>query len=186
MKKFLAILIITALSISLYSCDKKQPVTEPVNENLQQQEEMAKKPEVSQVKLSLYSIDENMKEEITEIAVNSDVSVMDKLSTLAGELSKKYFNGNQIEITLNEETNSAVINLKDIPDKEWHSFFQGSQGGHTSEYRIVKTFLQPDYTGEWIDFIEIWHNGEPAFEMYEHFCLYEKYERGNIGEYYSY
>ena len=86
----------------------------------------------------------------------------------------------------NEETNSAVINLKDIPDKEWHSFFQGSQGGHTSEYRIVKTFLQPDYTGEWIDFIEIWHNGEPAFEMYEHFCLYEKYERGNIGEYFSY
>lgn len=180
MKKFLAILLTVILSFSLYSCDNKKQ-----DDSANTQQETVKTPEPVSVELSLYNINENLKEEVSEIQISADATIQEKMLYLASALSGKFFNGNTIEVGVKEETNTGAINLKDTPDHEWHSYFQGSQGGYATEYKLIKTMLQPDFEGDWIDSIEIHYNGEPAFEKFEHFCLYEKYERSEIDSYFS-
>ena len=188
MKKILAFISVLVLCVSLSSCYRWKINDDKITADIPQNQVEIDKPEVvenEKVELKLYSIDADMNEEKSVIEIDKNASLQEKTEFLAKELSGKYFNGNQIEIKIEEKTNSAVINLSDSEEKSWYSFFQGSQGGHTTEYRIVKTFLQPEYSGEWVDNIVIYYNGEPAFEMFEHFCLYEKFERSNIENYYS-
>ena len=124
------------------------------------------------------------------VAIPETVSLLDKLRLLAEKLSRFKFRGLPIEIVGIEERSGkaiATINLKETEHNrklyaEWlrtrkegkqqqelrfrgvswqGTFFQGSAGGYSTTITLVKTFLQEDYRGEWIDGIDFYYEGEP-------------------------
>ncbi|GAA0729519.1 hypothetical protein GCM10008905_29580 [Clostridium malenominatum] len=110
-----------------------------------------------------------------------DKTLIQKLNLIAGELSSYYFNNLPIEVTKVEEVEGkkiVVVNIKESKDNEgikdvalmksptWATgFLQGSAGGITTEDRLIETFLQRDYKGEWIDGVKfLYHEKTIEFE----------------------
>ena len=120
----------------------------------------------------MYSKDVNTDEQVIvgEVEVKEDLSLEEKIEKLSKELSEKAFDNLPIEfVKINdiEGKKIALFNLdelgnnaKDITfDKyegiNWiNNYFAGSAGGSVTEYTLITTLLQKNYTGEWIDGIE--------------------------------
>ncbi|MDQ2087579.1 hypothetical protein RBH29_14195 [Herbivorax sp. ANBcel31] len=65
----------------------------------------------------------------------------------------------------------AVINLREYDEKNtsirrsWKShYFQGTTGGRETSVTLIETFLQRDYSGEWIDGVSfLYYDNEIEF-----------------------
>lgn len=108
------------------------------------------------------------------IELPDDTEVEDKLKLIARELSRTYFGGLPIEVMKVEAQNGkkvAIVNLKEIPNCSsqisWaRKYFQGSYGGTMTTTQLVESFLQREYTGEWIDGVQILYENRTV--EYEH------------------
>lgn len=129
------------------------------------------------VELTLYSKDVNTEEQVIlkKIEVDKNSSVEDNLKTLANELSQNAFDNlpiNLVEIKEIDGKKIAHFNLDELevnsgektPNEyegiNWvNNYFAGSAGGSITEYTLITTLLQKEYTGEWIDGLEFTYKG---------------------------
>ena len=127
---------------------------------------------VEMVKMNIYSKDVNTEEPviINTIEINSNLSLEEKLNLLSENLSKEVFNDLPIEFVEIKEKDGkkiALFNLNELGEnsgditfdkyqgKNWvNDYFAGSAGGGITEYTLIETLLQRDYSGEWIDGVE--------------------------------
>ncbi|MGL4799373.1 MAG: hypothetical protein ACRCWY_08245 [Cellulosilyticaceae bacterium] len=123
---------------------------------------------ITKVEYTLYTRDVDSWEiiETEKVKVDKNVSIEEKLQTLANALSKTEFDGLEIEVQDIKKINGdeiAMINLKDAGegDNTWErKYFQGSAGGEITNTAIQETFLQKEMKEDWIDGIKILYNGE--------------------------
>ena len=184
LRKILACIVISCVAFGAVGCAHKNTDPENnsniVSENLDNQQSNDNQEEdivdnqesIKTIELLLYSKDVNTDEQVIvgEVEVNEDLSLEEKIEKLSKELSEKVFDNLPIEfVKINdiEGKKIALFNLdelgnnaKDITfDKyegiNWiNNYFAGSAGGSVTEYTLITTLLQKNYTGEWIDGIE--------------------------------
>lgn len=106
--------------------------------------------------------------------ISEEKSIKQKLDILADTLSQTIFDNLPIEVVKIEETDGkkvAVINLMESKEnqgisdyslfkgKSWATgYFQGSAGGCITSTSLIETFLQRQYSGEWIDGMRFLYN----------------------------
>lgn len=129
------------------------------------------------VELILYSKDVNTEEQIIlkKVEVDKNSSIKDKLKTLANELSKNAFDNLPINLIEIKEVDGKKIAFFDLDELEvnsgnkefnkyegiswFNNYFVGSAGGSVTEYTLITTLLQTEYTDEWIDGLEFTYKG---------------------------
>lgn len=127
---------------------------------------------IKTIEMMLYSKDVNTDEQVIigEVEVNEELSLEEKIEKLSEGLSEKAFNNLPIEfVKINniEGKKVALFNLDELGNNatditfdkyegiNWiNNYFAGSAGGSVTEYTLITTLLQRNYTGEWIDGIE--------------------------------
>lgn len=185
MTKKLILATVLMLSITMVSCTTKPNNTTSSNSTVDQntdsnsssktEEPNTSKEEtkVNNIKLSIYTIDENSLEpnESGTIEVNESLSLEDKLKELSKAVSEKKFDKLTIEVKSIDTVNGkkvATINLTDSGTNKWVPKFQGSTGGSVTSNTLIENFLQSNNKskGEWIDGVKFLYNNE-AIE-YEH------------------
>lgn len=112
------------------------------------------------------------------IAVDSSMTLENKIRVMADSLSVYYFNGLRIELaTLDTIPEAGLVARIDLREKEeyrgpgslpsyqsWYDFFQGSAGGTNTTITLRESFLQPGYEGSWINGVIFLYQGEPIGE----------------------
>ncbi|MCB8814594.1 hypothetical protein [Desulfosporosinus shakirovi] len=107
------------------------------------------------------------------IAIPKEDSLKSKLDTIAKSLSETYFGNLPIKVlefddkkivTIDlEETSEMSINTSIQKNSSWATgFFQGSTGGTITTIRLIESFLQKDYQGEWVEGIRFSYKGQPV------------------------
>jgi hypothetical protein len=111
------------------------------------------------------------------IGIPASIPLKSKLEILAAKVSSFSFGGNPIElVSLNLQNNLwiARINLKEKSDSHgwgW-GYFQGSTGGSITKKMLLNSFLQEEFTGEWIDGVEFtYENKIISSEEWDHISL---------------
>lgn len=159
--------------------EQVQELTGQVDALKQENKELvAEIREADDIMFTLYTanVDTLAKEQIGKIAVNvdSEGKIQDLegvLKTLANELSKQVFEGLPIhieEVKTIDGKQIAIINLKEDSNLGvgWEAnFLQGSTGAAITDITLKETLLQKEYTGEWLDGIQVFYEGEaPEFD----------------------
>lgn len=113
------------------------------------------------------NVDTYKKELLKEITLEDSLTLEEKLTMIAEELSQLQFEGIGIEVAKIEEQDGkkiATVNLTEVSDPgeaNWKSgYFQGSTGGIITTVSLEETFLQRDYQGEWIDGVKFLYEGQ--------------------------
>lgn len=138
---------------------------------------------VKSIEMLLYSKDVNTDEQVVlgKLELNEDMALEEKVEKLANELSEKVFDNLPIEfVKINdiEGKKVALFNLNEVGNNaseitfdkyegtSWvNNYFAGSAGGGITEYTLITTLLQRNYTGEWIDGIEFtYKNSKVEFD----------------------
>lgn len=165
-------------SISADNLNKEEDVTnDAINEVENDIESDDEAEESKMIELTLYSKDVNTEEEVIlgKVEIDENNSLEDKIKSLSLTLSEKAFDSlpiNLVEIKELEGKKIAVFNLDEVgnnvgditPDKyegiSWvNNYFAGSAGGSITEFTLIQTLLQKEYTGEWIDGLEFTYKG---------------------------
>lgn len=167
-------------NILVDNLNKEESSNSTENDNLEETgnveedkvEDIEKEPNIKSMEMILYSKDANTEQEVIigKVDINENLSLEDKLRTLASNLSEKAFDNLPINLVKINDVNGKKIalfnldeigeNAKDITfDKyigvNWiNNYFSGSTGGSITEYTLITTLLQNSYNGEWIDGIE--------------------------------
>lgn len=128
----------------------------------------------------VYTLDVNDTEkkiEFKDVELNKDSTVEEKIKELCSVLEKEYFKDENAKIVFKsiDENNVATIDL--VNKDAWNQHFQGSTGGIISQATIVETLLQRDYTGEWIDGLNVVVDGTNEEELFEHAPFIETFFR---------
>ncbi|HEC77978.1 MAG TPA: hypothetical protein ENI34_02405 [candidate division WOR-3 bacterium] len=137
--------------------------------------------------LKVYTVDAMSDAEGVDlcVAVPAHYTLIEKLKLISRLLNKYKFPRGLIELKKIEQRGGkkiAVIELKETKKHPtaWRSgYFQGSCGGHITTYILTNTFLQPDYTGKWVDGVEFWYNGKPITGDWDHIFLHGTMYRKN-------
>ncbi|WBW99159.1 hypothetical protein [Oceanirhabdus sp. W0125-5] len=118
-----------------------------------------------------FDIDTDFTEIISWMPIISSNDLEKNMDVLARYMENNYFTEGHItieEIIEVDGKSVAIINLKekDSNNKEkvsmWMSkYFGGSAGGRATEARLKLTFLQPEYSGQWIDGVKFLYEGKP-------------------------
>ena len=156
---FLSYLI---LSYLLVKPDNRQPE----QQSQQQSEEQIEQQQAGF--FAIYDMDLYTEEPVIDyyVKIPGDASLKARVQMLADKLSKLKFSNLPINLVNIEEVQgkkTAVIDLRSKAEnkKTWKShYFQGSAGGKQTETRLIKTFLQGEYDGPWVDGVEFLYNGE--------------------------
>jgi hypothetical protein len=175
--------------------DKQIALKDRINENLKAQ--LARLEDAIAVKpdrlpgdlLKIYTVDGQTDVEGVDfcLAVPQHYTVVEKLKMISDLLMKYKFNDGLIILKKIEYRNGkriAIIELKETKNNSgaWKRlYFQGSSGGHFTTYTLVNTFLQPDYTGPWIDAVEFWYEGKPVSNDWDHIFLHGTTYRKGVG-----
>lgn len=120
------------------------------------------------------NVDNYNKEVMLYISFPKDLELNEKLRKIGDKLSQYCFSGLPIEleyikdiegkkiavVNLKESDINEGLNIKDRIGYTWSgNYFQGSTGGALTYVKLVETFLQRDYKGEWIDGVEFLYEG---------------------------
>lgn len=146
--------------------------------------------------LPIYGFNEETeKEEINfYVAIPKNLPLIEKLKIIADRLFRFKFCGLPINVLRIEERNNkkiAIIDLREFTISDttgylpsWQTkYFQGSTGGYFTSLTLIKSFLQEDYKGNWIDGVEFYYEGKPILEdEWDHISLYKTFYRFE-GEY---
>ncbi|MEA5571655.1 hypothetical protein [Calothrix sp. UHCC 0171] len=128
--------------------------------------------------LTVYGTDEQASAVQTDLYVSFDSKLnqtqqLEKLSTL---ISRYKFCDLPIEIKSIKD-GIATVNLDEHPwvkagntppsipgcsGKSWrYGYFQGSAGGYATTATLTRTFVQPNYQGNWIKGVQFYYAGKP-------------------------
>ena len=183
LRKIIAGALISCIVFGAVGCTDKNTVGDGnsniVSENLDNQQSnnneednIENQESLKTTEMLLYSKDVNTDEQLVlgEVEVNEDLSLEEKLKKLSKEFSEKVFDNlpiqfvkfNNIEgkkialFNLDELGNNAAdITFDKYEGTSWiNNYFVGSAGGSVTEYTLITTLLQKNYTGEWIDGVE--------------------------------
>lgn len=99
--------------------------------------------------------------------IKRDLSVAGKIESLADQLSERKFKALPIKVSLVEKENGQTIGVVNLLENEDYSpglswnraYFQGSSGGASTSTTLIKTFIQNDYKGDWVDGIVFKYEG---------------------------
>ena len=138
---------------------------------------------IKTIEMLLYSKDVNTDEQVVvgTVELEESLSLEEKIEKLSKELSEKVFEGLPIEfVKINdiEGKKIALFNLNELGNNatditydkyegiNWfNNYFAGSAGGSVTEYTLITTLLQKEYTGEWIDGVEFtYKNSKIGFD----------------------
>jgi hypothetical protein len=130
--------------------------------------------------LKIYTVDAMADVEGVDfcLAVPENYTVIEKVNLVSSLLMKHKFSQGVILLKKIEQRNGKRIAIIELHETEKHPiawkgvYFQGSSGGHSTTYILVNTFLQPDYTGTWIDGVEFWYDGKPVANDWDHIFLH--------------
>lgn len=117
------------------------------------------------------------------IIIPKKVSLEDKITAIANKLSSLCYGNLPIELVKIDDVKGkkvAIINLEEYPENydskvevingiyaAWNTlYFQGSSGGGQTTTKLIETFLQRDYQGQWIDGVKILYNNEDV--LFQH------------------
>ncbi|MGB3477848.1 MAG: hypothetical protein WBB67_01665 [bacterium] len=154
------------------------------------EDEIAAKPDrLPDDLLKIYTVDAIADVEGVDfcLAVPGYCTVIEKLKMISNLLMNYKFKRGIITLKTIEQRNGnsiAIIELKETKKDTmaWKGgYFQGSCGGHSTTYILVNTFLQPDYTGKWIDGVEFWYDGKPVANDWDHIFLHGTMYRKGAG-----
>ena len=158
-------------NIIVENLDNKQSNDEK-EENIEKTENLDNQESIKNIEMILYSKDVNTEEQVVigTVEIDENLSLEEKIEKLSKELSEKGFDSLSIEFVkindiegkkialfnLNELGNNATdITVDKYEGINWiNNYFAGSSGGSITEYTLITTLLQKNYTGEWIDGIE--------------------------------
>lgn len=159
-------------NIATENVDNQQSNSKQEEENIDKTENVDNQEAIKTMEMFLYSKDSNTDEQVVigSIEVEENLSLEEKIEKLSKELSEKVFDSLPIEfVKINnvEGKKIALFNLNELGDNatditfdkyegvSWiNNYFAGSAGGSVTEYTLITTLLQKNYTGEWIDGIE--------------------------------
>ncbi len=111
--------------------------------------------------------------------IEPTVPLREAFQHLADHLSRSYFNDGQdsapdmhIEVLglysvdlPHRSLRVVAIDLRDVRQAAWTSFFQGSTGGQTTYYLLAATLMQPQLTPPLADGLVVLYNGESFPEL---------------------
>lgn len=138
----------------------------------------------------VYGLDsEAMFEEVNfYVRIPEHLPLKERVAFLADQISRNKYGSLPIEVLAITEQNGkriARINLGENENSKpggasWKGqYFQGSTGGGSTTLTLKKSFLQPDYTGEWIDGVEFYYEGKPILPgEWDHIDLHGVFFRG--------
>lgn len=134
--------------------------------------------------LPIYGLDENAQAEEVNFYIHlpEALPLEDQLNVVASSLSRFKFSNLPIEVMRIEDRDGKKIALIDLREdsnnqSSWETgYFQGSTGGGATTLTLTKSFLQPNYKGDWIDGVEFYYEGEPMGE-WDHVNLQGAIER---------
>lgn len=134
------------------------------------------------IKLKIYTLndeDTETKEVFSEIELDNNKPLKDKLNDLCLALQKDFFKEGNALIRLEgiDSNGVATVNLVNSVEGAWNKHFAGSTGGYISQMTIIDTLLQKDYDGEWIKGLKILIDGESGLDKYDHAPFEESYNR---------
>ncbi len=105
------------------------------------------------------------------IMVPNELMLGSKLEFFASKVSKFKFQNNLELKGIERKDGKKIAQIEFVENKNakyrWDQSFQGSTGGAVTTKILIKIFLQPDYSGQWIDGVEFYYNGKP-FEDADH------------------
>jgi hypothetical protein len=135
--------------------------------------------------LPLYGYDAYSFEEqyVCFIGIPKSLPLNEKLEMLALKVSQLCFRSSPIEILSITEQNGlriARINLKEKENgHDWGwGYFQGSTGASITAKTLLSSFLQKEFTGEWIDGVEFTYEMKPiSSTVWDHISLEGTYFR---------
>lgn len=127
----------------------------------------------------LYSTDANTGRQLSnDITIANNLTLEEKLNTIASKLSQTYFKNLPIKVLRIEQVNGkkvAIINLDesdenkgkrnraDYSEPNWAAgFLQGSTGADITSSSLINSFLQRNVSGEWIDGVRILYRNKPC------------------------
>jgi len=111
------------------------------------------------------------------IAIEKNLSLLEKLRLIADRLSRFKFNHLPIKVLKIENINGKKIAIIELKERKglrvsWRfDYFQGSAGGHFTTITLTKTFLQKNYKGKWIDGIKFYYEDKPISGDWDHIFL---------------
>jgi hypothetical protein len=188
MKKSFFFILCLSLGLTLISCSSNEktesnaPAVTDNSSNSKEQEvqksadatstdnDKSKEATSNLITFTTYTADEQTlaTKTLSTIQVEENLSLQDKLTKLANELSTKGFNGLPIKVVRVETINGqkkATINLEDLSNNStigWSkTYFQGTTMGSITTKQLVNTFRQKSYSGEWISSVEFLYNNNP-------------------------
>lgn len=131
------------------------------------------------IDFKIYTLDVDDTEKIKEfetIKLKEDSTVEEKIKELCAALEKDYFKDENAKIVFKsiDEKNIATIDL--VNQEAWSQHFQGSTGGMISHDTIIETLLQKEYSGKWIDGLNVLVDGTSE-ELFEHAPFIGTYHR---------
>ena len=156
---------------------------ESSTDNTENVENLDNQEETNTIEMLLYSKDVNTDEQVVvgTVELDESLSLEEKIENLSKELSENVFESLPIEfVKINdiEGKKIALFNLNELGNNatditydkyegvNWiNNYFSGSAGGSVTEYALITTLLQKDYTGEWIDGVEFtYKNSKIGFD----------------------
>ncbi|MGL4848143.1 MAG: hypothetical protein ACRC28_04315 [Clostridium sp.] len=91
------------------------------------------------------------------------LGVAENLKVILEDVSKKYFDNEEITLTTIETIDNKKIAVVNLSSKSnyWEGRMQGSTGGKITSYTLIENVLQRKYTGYWVDGVKFTLNGKP-------------------------
>lgn len=123
------------------------------------------------------------------ISIPKSLPMIEKLRIVADKLSRFKFNYLPIEVLRIEDKNGKKIAIINLREYEWNRnidwskplqiygatwralYFQGTTEGGFTTVTLIKTFLQKEYDGDWIDGVSFMYEDQPIGEDWEHISL---------------
>ena len=99
------------------------------------------------------------------IMVPDDLMLASKLEYFTSKVSKFKFRNNLELKGIEKQNGKKIAHIEFVENKnaryKWDQSFQGSTGGAVTTKILIKIFLQPDYSGKWIDGVQFYYDGKP-------------------------
>jgi hypothetical protein len=126
------------------------------------------------------------------ISIPKSLPIIEKLRIIADRLSRFKFSDLPIEVLRIENQNGKKIAIINLKEHEWNrnidwskpfqvsgnagatwrtQYFQGTTGGGFTTVTLIETFLQNEYSGDWIDGIRFMYENQPIDENWNHILL---------------
>jgi hypothetical protein len=118
----------------------------------------------------IYELDYNSDKDTVRFfaPILDSLPLKEKLQVLAGRISQLAFGWRKIEIDSVYSRDGRLIAAVDLRDDgkidgpfAWNQMFGGTTQGNYTGRVLKKTFLQPDYDGDWIGAVQFAYNGDP-------------------------